>query len=293
MTSAPDIYKICPPPPAVAPFVERFLYADINYNVDYQIRPFPTGRCFIGFVFRDPISSQRAAQRTSATGFHFCGQVGEDDINVRYSGEIGHIMAELKPSAMLRLFGLPASEINGLSVDVRDFLPRRAVQRMFDHIAAARNQAARIAAFSRMLLDQLRTQPDRRSIVDTIAAEIDRTHGQIKVRDLAEQFEISQRTLTRQFTETVGLAPKRYASVARLNNTIRYLNAGPNPTLAKVAADTGYYDEAHMSHDFTRYFGMSPARFIEARNAMVISYAGAKPQDSPESLSPGSRFALD
>lgn len=280
MTTAPDLYRVYPPHPAVASIVERFLYADINDGVDYQIRPFPTGRCFIGFVFRDPISSQRGTHMTSTSGFHFCGHVEEDDINVHYSGEIGHIMAELKPAGLMRLFGIPAIEINGLSVDIRDFLPRRAVSRMLDRVGRARSRASRIAAFSRMLLEQVGTQPDKRSVIGSVAAEIDRKHGRIKVKDLADRFEIPQRTLTRQFTETVGLAPKRYATIARLNGTIRQLSTGRPPTLAKVAADNGYFDEAHMSHVFTRYFGMSPARFVEARNAMILSYAGATPLDT-------------
>ena len=272
MTTAPDLYKVYAPHPAVAPYVERFLYADVGYSVDYRIRPFPTGRCFLGFVFRDPISSQRGTQVTRASGLHFCGHVAEDDINVHYSGEIGHIMAELKPAALMRLFGLPAIEVNGISVDVRDLLPRRAVERMLDRIGGARSRDSRIAAFSRMLLEQLGMQPDKNSIIGTVAAEIDRKRGQIRVKDLADRFEISRRTLTRHFTETVGLAPKRYATVARLNSTLRHLSTGRPLTLAEVAVDNGYFDEAHMSHDFTRYFGMSPARFVQARNAMIRSF---------------------
>lgn len=276
MTSAPDIYEVCSPPPEVAPYVERFLYADIRYSVDYQIRPFPTGRCFIGFVFRDPISSQRGAEKTMASAFHFCGHVGDDDIEVHYRGEIGHIMAELKPSALMRLFGLPGNELHGLSVDVRDLLPRRAVDRMLDRVGRARNRDERIAAFSMMLLEQASMYPVRGRMIDFVAAEIDRQRGQIRMSDLSEQFDMSRRTLTRRFTEIVGLSPKRFANVARLNNTIRQLSAARFSTLADLAAETGYYDEAHMLHDFTRYFGMSPARFLEARNAMILSYAGGK-----------------
>ncbi len=277
MTSVPDLYSVYPAPPRIAPFVERFLYADIDYSVDFQIRPFPTGRCFVGFVFRDPISSQRGAHRTTASSFHFCGQVGADDIHVHYRGEIGHVMAELKPFALMRLFGVPAIEIDGLSADVRDFLPSRAVERMLDRVAWARSPAHRIAAFSSMLLEQLDTQPDRSSIVDVVASEIDQNRGQVRVTDLARRFDISQQTLRRQFKEIVGLGPKRYATVARLNNTIRQLSTAGTLTLAKVAADNGYFDEAHMSHDFSRHFGISPARFAQARNAMVMSYAGARP----------------
>ncbi|MEW9920176.1 helix-turn-helix domain-containing protein [Marimonas sp. MJW-29] len=211
-----------------------------------------------------------------ASAFHFCGHVGDDDIEVHYRGEIGHIMAELKPSALMRLFGLPGNELHGLSVDVRDLLPRRAVDRMLDRVGRARNRDERIAAFSMMLLEQASMHPVRGRMIDFVAAEIDRQRGQIRMSDLSEQFDMSRRTLTRRFTEIVGLSPKRFANVARLNNTIRQLSAARFSTLADLAVETGYYDEAHMSHDFTRYFGMSPARFLEARNAMILSYAGGK-----------------
>lgn len=273
MASAPDLYSVIPPPPVLAPYVERFLYADINHSVDYKIRPFPTGRCFIGFVFRDSISSQRADQWTSVTGFHFCGQVGKDDINVHYRGEVGHIMAELKPTAMLRLFRIPAVEITGLSTDIRDFLPQRAVNHMLDYFRAAPDRASRIAAFSQLLLGQLSAESDRGSLVADVADHIDASHGRVRVADLAEHFDVSKRTLTRKFTEIVGLTPKRYATVARLNNSIRLLSTKAFDNLAEIAATAGYYDEAHMSHDFTRHFGTSPARFIETQNAIIMSYA--------------------
>ena len=37
------------------------------------------------------------------------------------------------------------------------------------------------------------------------------------------------------------------------------------PRWASIALDCGYYDQAHLIHEFRRHAGMSPTRYLELR----------------------------
>jgi AraC-like DNA-binding protein len=76
------------------------------------------------------------------------------------------------------------------------------------------------------------------------------------LRDLA----VSERQLRRRFTVAVGYGPATYLRVTRLQRAItRASSAG---TLASVAAEAGYSDQAHLSRDCRELTGTTPSEFF-------------------------------
>ena len=66
------------------------------------------------------------------------------------------------------------------------------------------------------------------------------------------------------FRRHVGVSPKQLARVARLQRTLLALHDVP---LAQLASAAGYYDQAHMTNDFSELAGVTPA---EARDSVSI-----------------------
>jgi AraC-like DNA-binding protein len=71
---------------------------------------------------------------------------------------------------------------------------------------------------------------------------------------------ISPRTMLRHVRARTGLAPKRYASLQRFSQALRHL-ALDTAGFARIAAEVGYSDQAHMTVDLARHAGVSPGRF--------------------------------
>jgi methylphosphotriester-DNA--protein-cysteine methyltransferase len=71
--------------------------------------------------------------------------------------------------------------------------------------------------------------------------------GQLQLRALAHELQISPRQLEREFRTHVGLAPKRYARIVRLHGALRELAATHSKTDAALAA--GLHDQAHLSRE--------------------------------------------
>ena len=62
------------------------------------------------------------------------------------------------------------------------------------------------------------------------------------------------------FRAEVGLSPKAYARVRRLQAALRQLAAGPISG-ARIAADVGYFDQAHFVREFRSFTAMTPTQY--------------------------------
>jgi AraC-like DNA-binding protein len=96
----------------------------------------------------------------------------------------------------------------------------------------------------------------------------DRLVGQIlyqpqirTVDDLADQTGIGKRSLQRLFREYVGIPPKWVIRRYRLHELIERLEAGDPLNWCDLALELGYFDQAHLIHDFRAITGYSPADY--------------------------------
>ena len=58
----------------------------------------------------------------------------------------------------------------------------------------------------------------------------------------------------------VGYGPKSYANVIRFQSTLHEMEHVPRRTAAALAAGNGYFDQAHLTLDVSRFAGATPAR---------------------------------
>jgi len=100
-------------------------------------------------------------------------------------------------------------------------------------------------------------------LAERAAALLDAAEGDLRMHALADQLGVAMRTLQGRFLAAVGLTPKEYARVRRLQGLLRTLDATAAP-IADAAARHGYSDQAHATHDLARLTGMTPARLVRA-----------------------------
>ena len=69
----------------------------------------------------------------------------------------------------------------------------------------------------------------------------------------------------RLFHQLVGLTPHQYLLRCRLRNARKVLAMDEGRSIADVAAETGFADQAHFARHFRRTFGESPQQFRRTR----------------------------
>lgn len=86
--------------------------------------------------------------------------------------------------------------------------------------------------------------------------------GNAAITSLADEVGWSRRHLTQRFREEVGLTPKQAARVVRFERSHALLQGAPRVSLAELAVECGYYDQAHLTNEWRAIAGCSPTRWI-------------------------------
>lgn len=168
---------------------------------------------------------------------------------------------------MRALFGVPAGELCGDTVDLAALLGRRAGP-LLEGLAEPRSWAERFTYLDDGLaalagLD--RAGPGVRPEVGYAWDRLAQSGGTVRVTDLAREVGWSRRHLAEQLRRETGLTPKTAARVIRFERACDRLRTRPRPALATVAATCGYVDQSHLARDFRGLAGQTATEWLAER----------------------------
>ena len=102
-----------------------------------------------------------------------------------------------------------------------------------------------------------RANLDARRLIDHVASTKEIT----RVPQLARVANLSERSLQRLFMDHVGVSPKWIIQRYRLHEAAALLVQDPGRTIASIAQELGYFDQAHFSKEFKNFTGQSPGDY--------------------------------
>ena len=85
------------------------------------------------------------------------------------------------------------------------------------------------------------------------------------VADVAATLGVSHGHLDREFTRVVGLSPRTLARVLRVRRLLEAIDVDEGIAWTRLAADLGWYDQAHLVRDVTRHTGVPPTAYVAAQ----------------------------
>ncbi len=68
----------------------------------------------------------------------------------------------------------------------------------------------------------------------------------------------SYKTLSRLFQEVIGISPKEYVQIKRINQSLALFATSKDIKSQDLADQLGYYDSAHFINEFKKYTGKTP-----------------------------------
>jgi AraC-like DNA-binding protein len=188
-------------------------------------------------------------------------------IALSHTGLASVAAIRLRPAAVHSVIRCHAAEITSRVLDLEDVMPGSG-RRVPELLAEADDDRARIAILDGWLARAVRTQP--RPDVDAAVQLILATGGAGQLRGIASRAGLSLRHLERRFAHDVGLQPKVFARIVRLQTALRAIASGAS--LGDAALACGYFDQAHMTRDFTRLADMSPAAWRRQEGALATLF---------------------
>ncbi len=88
------------------------------------------------------------------------------------------------------------------------------------------------------------------------------SRGRTSVARLAAHVGWSRRRLAAQFKVELGLSPKAVSRVVRFEYACELLLSTGRRSLAEVAADAGYYDQSHLTREWSELAQCTPTAWL-------------------------------
>jgi len=169
-------------------------------------------------------------------------------------------------------FDAPLSEANNELVELDELWGADGAS-LRDRLVDAPTPTAKLRVLEALLVEYVaREAPD--IVIPCAASLLERG---VSVMEVASRVGLFPKTLLRRFSASLGLTPKRYARVRRLQRVLASIAEPSDTDWGAMAATHGYADQSHLVHDFRELTGITPTayrrRSAEAQNHVPVSPA--------------------
>lgn len=102
----------------------------------------------------------------------------------------------------------------------------------------------------------------KQEMVQSIKQMVYESDGKIKVAEMQERTGYSVRYINKVFIEEMGFSPKTFCKIIQFQRALEFLNYGAPDKMTDAAVFLGYYDQPQFIHDFSRYAGITPKKYL-------------------------------
>lgn len=173
-----------------------------------------------------------------------------------------------KPGGAYPFFSFPISELSE-SVTELDLIWGRLVDEIRDQLMGIESPDERLLRLESFLLGQARRSLEANRLITYAVYQLQHSPQFLAIRDLANTIGITQKHLISQFEKVVGLRPKSFARVCKFQKVVNLIEQQKQIEWAAIAADCGYYDQAHFIHEFQTFSGLNPSAYLKQRGDYV------------------------
>ncbi|MGA4507452.1 helix-turn-helix domain-containing protein [Propionibacteriaceae bacterium G1746] len=247
-------YDTAAPAPALAPWVEHY------WSVAWQLPPGERAHRATVWSPTVHLTVERGGVSradTDGQGVWFTGPGTEGRFDVTLSGRGSVVGVKFRPGGVLAFVPVDLVSLLNRTVPAAEVFPETtALHTIPDDAATAAH------ALDAWLLAQ--APVDTRDLVRFREIwQLAETQPITTVAELALHSGCSPRTIQRLFRHHVGGGAKRVLLRRRVSEALEAIDRGGHDDWAGLAAELGWFDQAHFIRDFRRVTGHTPADYAE------------------------------
>lgn len=238
----------------VGEFVELLWHYD-GYLLPHsreRLLPLPTAELVID------LRARSAHSRATVVGPHSTCWVLD---TAEESSVIG---VHFKIGGAFPFFGAPAHELHNVRTSL-DSLWGAGAAVIIEQVLAASTPDEKFDALEAALLRAARSF-ERHPAVAFAVQSLSTSSAAPGIGAVASALGMCERRFRDRFQSEVGMAPKLFARVQRFQAVIGAVHALEEVDWAKIAADCGYFDQAHFIHDFRAFSGFAPTEYLALKS---------------------------
>lgn len=257
---SPMMYREYPPSPALARHVECYWSLSVGGGppAGTPRRVLPDGA--IDFIFH------RSAAAADVVG------TMRQAVVVTLAEGTELVAVRFRPGGAYHFLEAPAGELTDRTVPLADALVGALhgdAERITEQIVTAPDIPCAVRRLDDALLQRLRPSDEATALAAAASALMTARGGRQPIAALADELGVGRRRLERAFHDRIGIPPKVFARVVRLQRFAAHLWSGTARDMHDAAFTAGYFDQAHLIHEFRELAGITPGGYV--REIMGIS----------------------
>lgn len=239
--------------------------SDLNY--DNTERVLPDGCIELIINFQEPFKQYSGNEKFEKQSSAFIvGQIKNYKL-LKPSCNFDMIGIRFKPAGAFKFFDLPLDEISFQTVDAeliwgRDIKELQA--KMYET-----NLSRRIFLLENFLLEKVLSNKTNNKVIESSLNLINNNNSIFTVENLAAKLEINKRQLERNFKQFVGIPPKTFLKIRRLQNVFKHIRNNKRVDWITLSYISGYYDQSHFINDFREFSGMNPSEYLYSKEILA------------------------
>lgn len=185
-------------------------------------------------------------------------------VSIHHDGHQYGIQVELTPAGARALLGVPAAVLLNDVVHLDEVI---SIDDWRDQLGSLPSWPRRLRRLEDLLT--ARVTPDAPAVNEVAEGAwwlLRRSYGRLDVQTLSRRLGCSARHLSAQCRAELGIGPKAAGRLIRFERSRILL--GSASTLAALAADCGYSDQAHLTREWRELIGMAPTAWLR-RDVLV------------------------
>ena len=225
------------------------------------------------YVLGEPLEIVGADGRavTVRAGEAFAGAIADGTSLSRNLGRQAGVHVFMPLASLADVTGTPLAALANCVAPLRELIGRSADE-FGDALCAAPTSDERFDLLDRFLVERFAQERDSDRPVAWAMRRLALASGP-STSTLAEQIGWSRRHLARRFRAATGFSPDRFRRITRFERFTAALLRRPDDSLAGLAADCGYVDQAHLTRDVRDFSGMTPG---ELRSRLIPGEGGVR-----------------
>ncbi|EOQ97419.1 DNA-binding helix-turn-helix protein [Leptospira wolbachii serovar Codice str. CDC] len=245
------------PSPELLPYVQKYLIIESENGIENQILPNP--HLVLSFQLRGTLRSLESntlydLPRAGIAGFRKSAR------KIIYSKNSSALLVILTEIGACAFFKEPISDFYGKTLSLEGLIPKLILQNTEEQLFDCKNNIGRISLIENFLL-QNRKERMLDPILRQTLFKIQKSNGNIKIKDLKQGLPISLDSLEKKFKDSIGTTLKHYSNLLRLRSAITSYSGKTN--LTDIANVAGYFDQSHFNKEFKLYTGISPKVYFQ------------------------------
>lgn len=263
----PILYRKHIPRPPLAAFIDSlWLYEGIN-RPHARERRLPNGSLELVINLREDLirvyDRHNHHQFQNFPGSLVCGAHSEFFV-IDADSQASVIGVHFKPGGAFPFFQFPVDELHNLHLSL-DTPWGMAANDLRCHLLEARTPEEKFRILEQFLLAHAVLPLMHHPAVTYALEEFQHLPYSRAIADVTLQTGLSPKRFISVFSREVGLTPKLYCRVRRFQAALERIGQGQQVDWADIALTCGYFDQAHLIHDFQAFSGLNPSTYLAQR----------------------------